>query len=119
MLLANSGMFVLEFYSPHCQTCAQAAPVLEAMAVEKKGEVTFARMNTDENVDTAVKLGVVATPTFVFFCGTRAVGAWIGFISEAALRDTINSMNRYRGECGKSHAPGGSGEQRRSDPANG
>jgi len=119
MLLANSGMLVLEFYSPHCSICAQAEPVLEAMAAEKKGEVTFARISTDESVEIAVKLGVVATPTFLFFCGSRAVGAWVGYISEAALRDAIESMSRYRGDCGRNTDSNGKENEHDPHRANG
>jgi len=119
MLLANSGMLVLEFYSPHCSICAQAEPVLEAMAAEKKGEVAFARISTDESVEIAVKLGVVATPTFLFFCGSRAVGAWVGYISESALRDAIESMSRYRGDCRKSTDSNGNEMEHDLQRANG
>lgn len=93
------GMVIMEFYSPNCPVCMAISPTLANMAKELKGRVLFSRLNTDAYPEISTKLGVVATPTFIFFCGGRPVGAWVGFVSETVMKDTIEDLNRHKDAC--------------------
>ncbi len=99
------GMIVMEFYSPNCPICQTISPVIDGMAKEMQGRVFFSRLNTDAFPEISARLGVVATPTFIFFCGGRPVGAWVGFASEAAMRSTIEDLNRHKEACIRNSTP--------------
>jgi thioredoxin-like negative regulator of GroEL len=105
LLRATEGMVVVEFYSAGCPICQMIVPLLEEMAKDMRGRVLFCRVNTDTNPDISEKLGITATPTFIFFCHGRPVGAWVGFVSDAAMRNTIEELNRQKEACLRNSTP--------------
>ncbi|MGD1061418.1 MAG: thioredoxin domain-containing protein [Methanomassiliicoccales archaeon] len=105
LLRTAKGMVVMEFYSPNCPVCQMISPIIEAMAKDMQGQVYFSRLNTDDYPEISVRLDVVATPTFIFFCGGRPVGAWVGFVSEIAMRDTIEDLNQHKDICIQTSTP--------------
>jgi len=58
---------LVDFWAPWCGPCRAIAPVVEQLAGEYEGKVTFAKLNTDDNQRTAIKLGVMAIPTLIMF----------------------------------------------------
>jgi thioredoxin 1 len=55
------------------------SPILESLSKEYEGKVKFVKINTDENQDLAMKLGIMSIPTVMIFRGgelkARIVGA--------------------------------------------
>ena len=92
-------LIVVEFWSPICSVCREVAPIYEAVSNELSGEALFCRMNTETNGILPQSLGVVATPTFMFFCRERQVGAIVGLVNQTSLRNTIKDAIRHRTEC--------------------
>ncbi|MDD1771252.1 MAG: thioredoxin family protein [Methanomassiliicoccales archaeon] len=105
LLRDAKGMVIMEFYSPNCPVCQMISPIIAGMAKEMTGKVVFSRLNTDAYPEISTRLGVLATPTFIFFCGGRPVGAWVGFASEAAMRNTIEDLNRHKEACIRTSTP--------------
>jgi thioredoxin-like negative regulator of GroEL len=105
-ILKNADkMVVVEFYMKTCDVCQHMAPIYEQMAQEMAEVAIFARLDAELNVALTVRLAISATPTFLFFCRMRPIGAWVGFISDTVLRTTINYMNQHRNECIKNSTP--------------
>jgi thioredoxin-like negative regulator of GroEL len=92
-------MVVVEFYMRGCEVCQQMIPIYEKMAEEMAETAVFIRVDADLNIALSVSLAISATPTFLFFCRMRPIGAWVGFICDTVLRNTINYMNEHRNEC--------------------
>lgn len=63
------------------------------------GKVKFAKLNVLEsegNRELAEDLGVMGTPTLIFFCEGRPLIHLVGFMSEEELRRAIDDMlSRY------------------------
>lgn len=66
------------FHSPSCPHCRVMMPHFEEYAAKFKGKVKFVRINIMENYFTRERYGVMATPTFKFFCGGRPVQDLVG-----------------------------------------
>ncbi|MCK5547576.1 MAG: thioredoxin family protein, partial [Thermoplasmata archaeon] len=47
----------------------------------------------------AIRFGIMATPTFKFFCKGAPVGELVGDVNETLLRNTVKDMIRHRHEC--------------------
>lgn len=83
------------FWHAQCPWCRELTPIFEKVAYEYSGKIKFTRLNILEsplNQELAVNLGVVSTPTLMFFCGGRPLMHIVGFMAEDDLRKTLNEM---------------------------
>jgi thioredoxin 1 len=61
------------------------APIVEELAKEYDGRATIAKINTDENVQIAGKLGIMGIPTLILFRNGQEVDRVVGFAPKNAL----------------------------------
>jgi thioredoxin 1 len=80
---------LVDFWAPWCGPCRMVAPIVEELAQEYDGRVKFVKVNTDDNVDTAVRYGIRSIPTLLLFKGGEAVGQIIGFRPKSDLKKLI------------------------------
>ena len=57
---------IIDFWAPWCGPCRQFGPVFEA-AAEKHDDVTFAKINTEEQQELAAALRIRSIPTLMVF----------------------------------------------------
>jgi thioredoxin 1 len=89
------------FHSPTCPHCKMMMPYFEEYATEFKGKVKFARINIMENSFTPERYGVMATPTFKFFCGGRPVKEMVGAAYPSILKNMVEDGLSHGSECAR------------------
>jgi thioredoxin 1 len=77
---------VVDFWATWCGPCKSIAPILEKLANEYSGKLIVAKVNVDENPDTAAKYGVQSIPTLLFFADGKIIHQHIGNAPESILR---------------------------------
>ena len=82
---------LVDFWAPWCGPCQMVAPVLEEIANEYAGQVTVAKVNTDQNHQHALRLGVQGIPTMVLFKDGNEVDRVVGALPKASLRQWIDA----------------------------
>lgn len=80
---------VVDFWAPWCGPCRMIAPVLEEIAQEKEGEILIAKVNTDENPEWAMNLGVQGIPTLLFFADGEVKDHQVGAGPAPALKSRV------------------------------
>jgi thioredoxin 1 len=69
---------VVDFWAPWCGPCRAVEPVLAELEREHDGKVGFAKLNIDENIETASRYSVLSIPTAILFEGGRPQEPVIG-----------------------------------------
>jgi len=102
VILNADSMVIVDFWHHHCSWCIRLNPILEEVSNEYENKVAFAKINvleTPENQQIAIKYGVMATPTLIFFCDKRPMESTLGFQSKESLKNKIEELLMKHREC--------------------
>ncbi|MDD1716348.1 MAG: thioredoxin [Methanolinea sp.] len=88
-MLAEHPRLVVDFWAEWCGPCRMVAPVIEDLAREMAGQVSFGKCNTDHNQNLAAQFGISAIPTILLFSQGRMIDRVIGAYPKDALRGRI------------------------------
>ncbi|MFC1624931.1 thioredoxin [Patescibacteria group bacterium] len=88
VIKANLPVFV-DFFAPWCAPCKMAEPVIEEMAKDHEGKVTFAKINVDENPQSSSKFDVMSIPTTLVFKDGKEVARQTGFSGRQTFEELI------------------------------
>src|SRR5688572_26619994 len=64
---------LVDAWAPWCGPCRMLAPTLDELAAELAGRVRVAKLNVDENPQTASRFDVRSIPTLLVMAGGREV----------------------------------------------
>lgn len=88
----KSGIIMVDFWAAWCGPCIMMEPILEQVAKELDGKVRIAKLNVDENIQTAQRFNVTSIPVFKIFKNGELVDELLG----AQGKDTIiERLNRH------------------------
>ena len=93
------------FYSPSCPHCLAMMPYFEKYADEFEGKISFARIDVNRNPFAVSRYGIMATPTFKFFCSGRPVQEIVGEIYPTLLKKITEDALEYGSSCASKSTP--------------
>lgn len=76
---------LVDYWAAWCGPCKMIAPLLEEVANEYAGRLVVAKLNVDENADTAAKYGIRGIPTLMLFKNGQAAATKVGALSKSQL----------------------------------
>ncbi|MDT8378374.1 MAG: thioredoxin [Desulfotignum sp.] len=91
-VLKSEKPIMVDFWAPWCGPCKAIAPTIEALVKTYGDQMTFAKVNVDENPLSPSKYGVQAIPTLIFFKNGEIADQITGMVAKEKLEQTIKKI---------------------------
>lgn len=87
----KEGVVLVDFWATWCPPCRSQAPILDEVAAELGQRAVIAKVDVDQNKDSASKYGIRSLPTLVIFKDGEEVQRLVGMQRKPALLTAIES----------------------------
>lgn len=89
--IQDSKPMIVDFWAPWCGPCRSFAPVFEGVA-SKHADVTFAKVNTEEQEELATGMGIRSIPTLMVFREQVLLFSQPGALTESQLEELVTQV---------------------------
>lgn len=88
-VISSKTPVLVDFWAGYCAPCKQMAPALEEIADEFDGKMQVAKINIEEDPETAAKFHVRGIPTMMIFKDGQVVATKVGAMTKRKLADWV------------------------------
>ena len=93
-VLESSIPVLVDYWAEWCGPCKMIAPILEEAAGHYEGKIRIAKLNVDENGESAAKFNIRSIPTLLLFKKGEVVARKVGAVSQSHLRAFLDGQLR-------------------------
>lgn len=91
-VLEKKGLVFVDFFADWCGPCKMTAPIIEILSQEHTN-ITFYKVNVDENNELASQYSIFSIPTFVLFKDGQVVSQFSGAMGKEGFEEELNKVN--------------------------
>ncbi|PKL63402.1 MAG: thioredoxin [Methanomicrobiales archaeon HGW-Methanomicrobiales-2] len=88
-IVREHSFLVVDVWAEWCGPCRMVAPVIEDLARDFAGRVTFGKCNVDQNPTLASSFSITAIPTLLFFANGMLVDRVVGALPKEAIKARV------------------------------
>ena len=81
---------LVDFWAEWCGPCKMIAPVVEELATEFDGKMSFAKVDVDNNPGISTNYGIRSIPTLIIFKNGAPIDQIVGAVGKNILIERIN-----------------------------
>ena len=80
---------IVDFYADWCGPCKLTSPIIEELSEEHK-DVSFVKVNVDNNQELASQYSVFSIPTFIVFKDGKLATQFVGAMGKEGFEEQLN-----------------------------
>ena len=83
---------LVDFWATWCGPCRMVAPVVEELAEEYDGRISFGKVDVDQNPRIASQYGIMSIPSLLIFKDGKPVSNIVGFRPKDQLKKNLDDV---------------------------
>jgi len=88
-VITSYPLLVVDCWAPWCAPCRMVTPVIEELAKDYQGKITFAKLNVDDNQSVAMRFQIMSIPTLLIFKNGVLVDQKVGAMPRPMLEPEL------------------------------
>lgn len=90
-ILDKKGLMFVDFFAEWCGPCKMTGPVIEQLSEDHK-DISFYKINVDENGELASQYSVFSIPTFIIFKDGQIVSQFSGAMGKEGFEEELRKV---------------------------
>ncbi len=90
ILNASGPPTLVDFWAPWCGPCRIVGPIVDQLAAESNGRYRVAKLNVDDNPQTASRYQIASIPTMLIFKNGAVIDRIVGAQPKQAIVERLN-----------------------------
>jgi thioredoxin 1 len=86
----SEGISLVDVWAPWCGPCKTISPIIDELSDEYREQVSFGKLNADDNSEKVRELGVRNIPTIMIYKDGQIVERNTGAVSKNQLKELID-----------------------------
>ncbi len=82
---------VVDFWATWCAPCRMVAPIVDELAEEYSGRISFAKVDVDQNSKIATRYGIMAIPNLIIFKNGKPASQIVGYKPKEELKRSLDA----------------------------
>lgn len=91
-VLKNEKLVIIDFFAEWCGPCQMLSPILVEIEKEYSEKLEIYKVNVDENQECAMRYGITAMPTLLFFKNGEEVERQVGYLEREELEKIVQEL---------------------------
>jgi thioredoxin 1 len=88
----NQGLVLVDFWASWCGPCHMLAPTIDELVKEYDGKIKIAKVDVDQNQNTAQKYNILSIPTVIIFKNGQPVAQMAGVQPKERYTEEIEKL---------------------------
>ena len=82
---------LVDFWATWCAPCRMVAPIVDELAEEYSGRISFAKVDVDLNSKIATRYGIMSIPTLLIFKKGEPISHTVGYKPKEELKRSLDA----------------------------